>query len=168
MYIWPTYCALWRWKICSLYHNTSLFIHSFIKKKIYQFKSPTVTLRGHWIEVMSQLLSSEVKVIRIDSLLFYLFRQSDKSVVAYGALGHSVLWGKEKQQGRRIVLEMSMRNSRLDCTDILLFPRVVLGANTLLNSQRYETHTHTHTHTQSLGHRPINFLCFSHKECLLC
>lgn len=41
------------------------------------------------------------------------------------------------------MLEMSIRNSRLDCPDILLFPRVVLGANTLLNSQRYNTHTHT-------------------------
>lgn len=92
---------------------------------------------------MSQLLSSEEKIIHIDLILSYLFRQSDESVVAYGAFRHSELWGKEKQQGERIVLEMSMRNSRLDCPDILLFPRVVLGANTLLNSQRYDTHTHT-------------------------
>lgn len=59
-------------------------------------------------------------------------------------------------------MEMSMRNSRLGWPDILLFPRVVLGANTLLYRQIRDAHT-----GNSLEHRPINFLRFSHQGCLL-
>jgi len=40
---------------------------------------------------MSQFLSSEEKIIYIDLILSYLFRQSGESVVAYGAFRHSEL-----------------------------------------------------------------------------